>query len=171
MVANTGTYLDSPFHRFGDGADLSGLHLNQLAEIDAVVVRVTGASQRAVDRHSFDAIDVGGKAVLVETAWDRNWATDQYFEGHPFLTGAGAAAEFLRDQGALLVGIDSLNIDDTGDLHRPVHSTLLRAGIPIVEHLRNLGQLPLEGFTFSAVPVKIKGMASFPVRAYARLRA
>ena len=167
MVANTGTYLDSPFHRFADGPDLSELHLNQLAEIDAVVVRVTGAPQRAVDRHTFDPIDVHGKAVLVETGWDRNWATDRYFEGHPFLT--GAAAEYLRDQGAVLVGIDSLNIDDTADLHRPVHSTLLRAGIPIVEHLCNLSQLPLKGFTFSAIPVKVKGMGSFPVRAYARI--
>jgi kynurenine formamidase len=167
LVANTGTYLDSPFHRFADGPDLSGLHLNQLAEIDAIVVRVNGASQRGIDRHTFDTIDARGKAVLIETGWDRNWGSDSYFEGHPFLT--GAAAEYLRDQGAVLVGIDSLNIDDTADLRRRVHSTLLRADIPIVEHLCNLSQLPLEGFTFSAVPVKVRGMGTFPVRAYARI--
>jgi kynurenine formamidase len=167
MVANTGTYLDSPFHRFEDGQDLSELDLRKLAELDAVVVRMTGAADRAIDRLAFGAVEVRGKAVLVETGWDRHWATEQYFEGHPFLT--AAAAESLRDRGAVLVGIDSLNIDDTGDLSRPVHSTLLRAGIPIVEHLCGLDRLPLSGFTFSAVPVKVKGMGTFPVRAYANL--
>src|SRR5262249_51822582 len=107
---------------------------------------------------------VRNKAVLVQTGWDAHWRTDAYFEGHPFLT-AGAAL-WLRERGALLVGIDSLNIDDTADLARPVHSALLRAGIPIVEHLTGLGNLPDAGFRFFAVPVKVKGMGTFPVRAF-----
>lgn len=167
MVANTGTYLDSPFHRYADGADLAGLELDTLAELDAVVVRVTGADGRAIGREAFLASDVRGKAVLVESGWSRHWRTDQYFEGHPYLT--AEAAIHLRDAGAKLVGIDSLNIDDTEDGERPVHSTLLRAGIPIVEHLCRLDQLPIDGFRFSAVPVKVHGMGTFPVRAYATL--
>ena len=122
---------------------------------------------RAIDRRVFLPLDARGKAVLVHTGWDRHWRTDRYFEGHPFLT--ADAAEYLRDAGARLVGIDSLNIDDTADGRRPVHSTLLRAGIPIVEHLCGLEQLPTDGFRFSAVPVKVKGMGTFPVRAYATL--
>lgn len=165
MVANTGTYVDSPFHRYATGRDLSELELTRLAELDAVVVRVTGAPERAITREAFGALDVRGKAVLVHTGWDRHWATDQYFEGHPFLT--ADAAEYLRDAGALLVGIDSMNIDDTADGRRPVHSTLLGADIPIVEHLCGLDVLPPSGFRFSAVPVKVKGMGTFPVRAYA----
>jgi kynurenine formamidase len=164
MVANTGTYLDSPFHRYADGVDLAGLPLECLADLDAVVVRAGGAG-RAIGPADLDRLDVRGKAVLVQTGWDRHWRTDAYFEGHPFLT-AGAAA-WLRDQGAVLVGIDSLNIDDTADLARPVHSTLLRAGIPIVEHLTGLAHLPEAGFRFFAVPVKFKGMGTFPVRAFA----
>jgi kynurenine formamidase len=131
------------------------------------VVRVTGAVERAVDRLAFATVDVRGRAVLVHSGWDRHWATDQYFEGHPFLT--AAAAEYLRDEGAVLVGIDSLNIDDIADGARPVHTILLRAGIPIVEHLCGLGELPISGFRFSAVPVKVNGMGTFPVRAYAAL--
>jgi arylformamidase len=167
MVANTGTYLDSPFHRFADGRDLSELELASLAELDAVVVRVTGMQGRAILRTSFGAADVSGKAVLVHTGWAAHWRTDRYFEGHPFLT--EDAAVYLRDAGAILVGIDSYNVDDTGDGRRPVHTTLLGAGIPIVEHLCNLDQLPMDGFHFSAVPVKVKGMGTFPVRAYAAL--
>lgn len=169
MVANTGTYLDSPFHRYADGVDLAGLELDTLAELDAVVVRVTGAAGRAVGREAFLASDIRGKAVLVETGWSRHWRTDQYFEGHPYLT--AEAAIHLRGAGATLVGIDSLNIDDIEDGERPVHSTLLRAGIPIVEHLCRLDQLPIDGFRFSAVPVKVHGMGTFPVRAYATLPA
>lgn len=169
MVANTGTYLDSPFHRYADGTDLAGLELDTLAELDAVVVRVTGAGSRAIGREAFLASDIRGKAVLVETGWSRHWRTDQYFEGHPYLT--AEAATHLRDAGAKLVGIDSLNIDDTEDGERPVHSTLLRAGIPIVEHLCRLDRLPIDGFRFSAVPVKVHGMGTFPVRAYATLPA
>jgi arylformamidase len=169
MVANTGTYLDSPFHRYADGCDLAGLELRQLADLEAVVVRVIGANDSAVDRHVFTPFDVRGKAVLVHTGWARHWRTDQYFEGHSFLTEAAAA--YLKEQGAALVGIDSYNIDDTNDKRRPVHTTLLGAGIPIVEHLCNLDQLPVAGFTFTAVPPKVKGMGTFPVRAFANLRA
>jgi kynurenine formamidase len=164
MVANTGTYLDSPFHRYADGVDLAGLPLERLAALDAIVVRSDTARGRAIDANAFAGLDVRGKAVLVHTGWSAHWRTDRYFEGHPFLT--EQAASWLRDQGALLVGIDSLNIDDTADLVRPVHSTLLRAGIPIVEHLRGLEQLPDAGFRFFAVPVKVQGMGTFPVRAF-----
>ena len=167
MVANTGTYLDSPFHRFADGKDLSELDLASLAGLDAVVARVTGAVGRAVDRDVFLPLDVRGKAVLVETGWSRHWATDQYFEGHVYLT--RNAAEYLRDAGAALVGIDSYNIDDTADRARPVHTALLGAGIPIVEHMCNLESLPASGFRFTAVPVKVRGMGTFPVRAFATL--
>jgi kynurenine formamidase len=167
MVANTGTYLDSPFHRFADGADIAALSLDALAGLDAVVIRVTGMTGRAIDRSAFMANEVRGRAVLVHTDWARHWRTDQYFEGHPFLT--EDAALYLRDAGARLVGIDSLNIDDGDDKRRPVHTVLLGAGIPIVEHLCRLEQLPIEGFTFTATPVKVRGMGTFPVRAYATL--
>jgi len=167
LVANTGTYLDSPFHRFADGKDLSELDLATLAELDAVLVRMTGIVGRAIARTAFGASDVRGKAVLVHTGWDTHWRSDRYFENHPFLT--EDAALHLRDAGATLVGIDSYNIDDTADGRRPVHTTLLAAGIPIVEHLRGLEQLPATGFRFTAAPVKVKGMGTFPVRAYATL--
>ncbi len=131
------------------------------------VVRVTGMSGRAIPRGAFTAFDVRGKAVLVHTGWDRHWRTDQYFEGHPFLTADAAA--YLRDAGARLVGIDSLNIDDIADGARSVHTTLLGARIPIVEHLCNLDALPASGFRFSAVPPKVRGIGTFPVRAFALL--
>lgn len=165
MVANTGTYLDSPFHRFGHGRDVSALELSSLADLQAVVVRVEGVADRVVDRHVFLPFDLRGKAVLVHTGWARHWGTDRYFEGHPFLT--GSAAQYLRDQGVALVGIDSLNIDDTADGARPVHTTLLGADISIVEHLCNLDKVPPSGFAFTAAPVKVRGMGTFPVRAYA----
>lgn len=165
MVANTGTYLDSPFHRFADGDDVSDLDLGMLAELPGIVVRAADGSRRSVGPAAFTDVDVRGKAVLVHTGWAEHWRTDRYFEGHPFLT--EDAARCLRDAGAALVGIDSLNIDDTAGGERPVHTTLLGAGIPIVEHMRGLEQLPLTGFRFSAVPVKVKGIGSFPVRAYA----
>jgi arylformamidase len=167
LVASTGTYLDSPFHRFEDGADISQLSLPQLAGLKALVVRVPGTRERAIDASAFAGIDVAGKAVLVHTGWARYWRTPQYFEGHPYLTAAAAAV--LRDQGAALVGIDSLNIDDTHDGERPVHTTLLQAGIAIVEHLAQLEALPLDGFAFSAVPPPVRGMGTFPVRAFATL--
>lgn len=165
LVANTGTYIDTPFHRFADGFDLAGLPLESITELDGVVVRALDLPARAISRSAFEGIDVAGKAVLVHTDWAKHWRTDQYFEGHPFLT--GDAAEHLRDRGAALVGIDSYNIDCTDDGYRPVHTVLLGAGIPIVEHMRGLEQLPDTGFRFSAVPPKIKGMGTFPVRAYA----
>ena len=168
MVANTGTYLDSPFHRFANGHDLAELDLASLANLDAVLIRVTGSGERAISRAAFAAVDVRGRAVLAHTGWDRHWRTDQYFEGHPFLT--EDAATYLRDAGATLVGIDSYNIDDTANLSRPAHTILLGAGIPIVEHLRGLEQLPIAGFRFTAVPPKVRGMGTFPVRAFATLK-
>jgi kynurenine formamidase len=167
MVGNTGTYIDSPFHRYADGADVAEFDLATIALLDAVVVRVAGMAGRAIARSAFAPFDVHGKAVLVHTGWDAHWRTDAYFEGHPFLT--ADAAEFLRDAGARLVGIDSLNIDDTADGSRPVHTTLLGAGIPIVEHLCRLGDVPAAGFRFSAVPPKVRGIGTFPVRAFALL--
>ncbi|MEK6757269.1 MAG: cyclase family protein [Bacteroidota bacterium] len=164
MVANTGTYVDSPFHRYPQGRDLSQLPLASLANLDGVVVRKK-RQVRAVDKSVFDGVDVGGKAVLVHTGWDEYWKTDRYFEGHPFLT--KDAAEHLARNGAILVGIDSLNIDSTDDPSRPVHSILLGTDIPIVEHLCNLGSLPDTGFKFFAVPVMIRKFGSFPVRAFA----
>ncbi|HYF66222.1 MAG TPA: cyclase family protein [Herpetosiphonaceae bacterium] len=166
MVGNTGTYLDSPFHRYADGKDLSELDLDQLANLEALAVRIDPAA-RAVEPAAFDGLDVRGKAVLIHTGWSRHWRTDQYFEGHPFVT--RAAAEWLAAAGAALVGIDSFNIDDTADLSRPAHSILLGAEIPIVEHMRGLEDLPERGFKFFAVPVKIKGFGTFPVRAFALL--
>jgi kynurenine formamidase len=165
MVANTGTYLDSPFHRYQEGQDLSQLALSSLADLDGVVVSAVGLSERALGRAAFDNIEVKGKAVLVHTGWDAHWKTDSYFEGHPFLT--EDAAKFLADERAALVGIDSYNIDDTADGRRPVHSILLGAGVSLVEHLCNLHEVPRNGFKFFAVPVKVKGMGTFPVRAFA----
>ena len=167
MVANTGTYLDSPFHRFEHGKDLSELELSAFVGLDAVVARVPGLTGRSIDREVFLPLDVRGKAVLVETGWARHWATEQYFEDHVYLT--RDAAEYLRNEGVALVGIDSYNIDDTRDGARPVHTVLLGADIPIVEHMCNLEQLPPSGFTFTATPVKVKGMGTFPVRAFATL--
>ena len=165
MVGNTGTYLDTPYHRYADGYDLAGLDLEKISNCPGVVVRLEGMEARAIDWAAFAASEVGGKAVLVHTGWDRHWRTDRYFEGHPFLTQAAAA--FLRDQGAVLVGIDSFNIDDTDGNSRPVHSTLLAAGIPIVEHMTNLGALPVSSFRFTAAPPKVQKMGTFPVRAHA----
>jgi len=164
MVANTGTYVDSPFHRYADGTDLAGLRLESLAELDAVVVRAP-AGARAIDREAFEGIVVGGRAVLVHTGWDAHWGTSRYLADNPFLT--AAAAEHLAREGATLVGIDSLNIDSLDDAARPVHSTLLGAGIPIVEHLTGLAGVPDRGFRFSAVPAKVAGFGTWPVRAYA----
>jgi arylformamidase len=164
MVANTGTYLDSPFHRYADGKDLSQLSLDRLANLQGVAFQVDRSKGRAIGPAAFHGHDLRGKAVLVHTGWDVHWRMDQYFEGHPFLT--RDAACYLRDAGAALVGIDSLNIDDTADLSRPVHSVLLAAEVPIVEHLRGLNQLPSSGFHFFAVPVKVRNMGTFPVRAF-----
>lgn len=164
MVANTGTYLDAPFHRYADGADLSELPIESLADLPALVIRQPFERGLAVDVDAFAGADVRGRAVLVHTGWDRYWGTEAYQADHPFL--AADAARWLVDQGAALVGIDSHNIDDVRVRARPVHTILLGAGIPICEHMTNLGSLPAE-FRFSAVPPKVRGMGTFPVRAYA----
>jgi len=165
MVANTGTYLDSPFHRYAGGADLSELPLSSLADLEGVVIHATGGDASGLSVASFSGVDLKDRAVLVHTGWDKYWASEQYFEGHPFLT--EEVARHLIEAKVKLVGIDSLNIDDTRDLTRPVHSLLLKAQIPIVEHLCNLGSLPDRGFRFFAVPVKVKNFGTFPVRAFA----
>jgi arylformamidase len=165
MVSNTGTYLDSPFHRFADGKDLSDLSLEQLAHLDGVLIHIPQSNGRVIDANWFAGLDVRGKAVLIHTGWARHWKTDQYFEGHPYLT--EAAAQVLKASGATLVGIDTYNIDDITDGHRPVHTTLLGADILIVEHMCNLEAIPdSRPFRFYAVPVKVKAFGTFPVRAF-----
>jgi arylformamidase len=164
MVANTGTYVDAPFHRFADGADVAELPFEKLADLEAIVVDASAAG-RAVGVELFDRGDFGGRAVLVRTGWSRHWRTDAYFENHPYLT--RAAAERLVERGASFVGIDSLNIDDTRDGSRPAHTILLGAKIPIAEHLTNLESLPPSGFRLHCVPAPVHGIGSFPVRAYA----
>jgi len=165
MVANTGTYLDSPFHRYADGADLSELKLESLADVPGIVIRAPGENGLAVGPDAFNGRDVAGKAVLVHTGWDRHWRTDAYFGEHPYLT--AEAADWLAENGAVLVGIDSCNIDNMHVRARPVHTRLLGAGIPICEHMTGLDRLPDAGFRFTAAPPKVKGMGTFPVRAYA----
>ena len=167
MVANTGTYLDTPFHRYAEGKDLSELPLPSLADLPGIVVRRPWENGLATSASHFAGIDVRGKAVLVHTGWDRHWRTDRYGHGHPYVT--AEAADWLVENGAALVGIDSNNIDDTRVRRRPVHSRLLGANIPICEHMTALGSLPDEGFRFSAVPPKVKGLGTFAVRAYAVL--
>jgi len=163
MVANTSTYLDAPFHRFEDGKDLSELDLSSLANLDGVVINV-GTEVNHITPDHLAGADIAGKAVLIRTDWSDKWATDAYFANHPHLTEAGA--EYLRDQGAVLVGIDSHNIDYTGGGTRPAHSILLGADIPICEHMTRLRDLPEQDFKFFAVPVKVQGMGTFPVRAF-----
>lgn len=165
MVGNTGTYLDSPFHRYADGKDLCDLPLSSIAGLSGVAVRPENG-QRSISRKSFGNLDLRGKAVLIQTGWDQHWRTDTYFEGHPFLT--EDAARHLVESGAQLVGIDSYNIDDTADGRRPAHTLLLGAEIPIVEHMTGLHRLPDEGFEFFAVPPKVRAFGTFPVRAFAR---
>lgn len=167
LVANTGTYVDSPFHCFEDGKDLSELPLASLADLDGIVVRwdEEGGRGRAIDASYFRDLDLRGRAVIVHTGWSSRFRTEAYFEGHPYLTEDAAA--LLAEGGAALVGIDSLNIDDTADLRRPVHTTLLGRDIPVVEHMTNLGALPSSGFRFFAVPVKVRAFGTFPVRAFA----
>ena len=165
LVANTGTYLDSPWHRYADGADLAGLPLGVLVDLEGVLLRATGTGRRGIDVLELAPLEVRGKAVLLHTGWDVHFATPQYGRDAPFLTEAGAT--WLVEHGAALVGIDSINIDDMGDTARPAHSRLLAAGIPIVEHLRGLDELRASGFRFSAAPPRIRGLGTFPVRAYA----
>jgi len=169
MLANTGTYLDAPFHRYDGGKDIADYALEAVADLEGVVIRAMERAGRALEATWFGGRALKGKAVLVRTGWDAHWRTERYGTGHPFLT--RAAAEHLVAAGAALVGIDSLNVDDDSDGSRPAHTLLLGAGIPIVEHLCNLGELPDTGFRFFAVPVKVKGIGSFPVRAFAALGA
>jgi len=164
MVANTGTYLDTPFHRFEDGDDLAGVGLERLVGLDGIRLRAEGP---AIGPELFEGLDLAGKAVLVHTGWDRHWRSEAYQSNHPFLT--ADAAEMLAAGGAKLVGIDSHNIDDTAVRARPVHTLLLGAGILICEHMTNLGALPDTGFRFYAAPPKILGMGTFPVRAFAEI--
>ncbi len=165
LVANTGTYVDSPWHRYADGVDLAGLSLAALADLEGVVLRATDNGRRGIEVLDLAALEVRGRAVLLHTGWDVRFGTPRYAKDAPFLTDAGAA--WLVEQGAALVGIDSINIDDTADGGRPAHSRLLAAEIPIVEHLRGREQRPPTGFRFSAVPPRIRGLGTFPVRAYA----
>ena len=167
MCGNTGTYVDTPFHRYADGKDLAALPLRSLANLAGVVVRQPFERGISIDAGAFEGLEVSGKAVLVHTGWDRHWRTDAYFGDHSFLT--AGAADWLADNGAALVGIDSANIDNMHVRARPVHTRLLGADIPICEHMTGLGSLPDEGFRFSAVPPKVRGMGTFPVRAYAVL--
>ena len=165
MVANTGTYLDAPAHRYADGADLAGMPLERVADLPGLVVPVP-EGVTAVDPSLLAPYEVSGRAVLVHTGWDRHWRTPQYGPGgHPYLTEDAAA--LLAERGAALVGIDSVNIDSTADGTRPAHSVLLAHGIPVVEHLCRLGDLPPHGFRFHAAPPLVVGMGTFPVRAYA----
>lgn len=165
MISNTGTYMDTPFHRYADGDDLSQIGLERVIDLEGVVVRVPHGDRLAITDADFAGIDVEGKAVLVHTGWSAFWNTERYFNGHPFLT--AEAAQFLVNSGARLVGIDSHNIDDSSGNRRPVHSILLGAGVLIVEHLRGLENVPESGFSFTAVPPKFKGVGTFPVRAFA----
>lgn len=164
MVANTGTYLDAPFHRYKDREDIAGLALETLANIQGVCIAISG-DVKSIGPAYFKDQDLAQKAVLIHTDWARHFGTDAYVQNHPHLM--AETARYLRDQGAALVGIDSLNVDATAGKTRPVHSILLEAGIPIVEHMRGLDQLPAIGFRFFAVPAKVQGLGSFPVRAFA----
>jgi len=163
MVANTGTYVDVPFHRYADGDDLANVSLERLVDLDGIVVDAVGHT--SIDTEVLRAHLVGERAVLVCTGWSRHWGTDAYYAGHPHLS--ESAASWLVEEGAALVGIDSLNIDSTATGERPVHSRLLAAGIPIVEHLCRLDELPANGFRFTSAPPAIVGLGAFPVRAHA----
>jgi len=165
MVGNTGTYLDSPYHRYSGGTDLAGLPLTSLADLPAVLVRTVGSGTRAVDLGALAALDVVGRAVLLHTGGDRHWGTADYAREAPFLTEPGA--RWLVQHEAALVGIDAVNIDDTTGKTRPAHSLLLAAGIPVVEHLTGLDQLPPSGARFTAAPPRFADFGTFPVRAYA----
>lgn len=166
MVANTGTYLDTPFHRFADGHDLAGLDLARVAGVPGLLIDATGAQAAGVEL--LDGLELAGRAVLFHTGWDQHWGSSRYGDPeHPFV--ATDAAERLIDAGVAVVGIDSVNIDDTRGGERPIHTVLLGAGIPIVEHLCGLDRLAGRPFRFTAVPPAVAGMGTFPVRAFAEL--
>ena len=174
LVANTGTYIDTPAHRFEGRGDTADLALEAVVDLPGIVVdcrspagdRGAGSAEdRAIGPGVFDGIELAGRAVLVRTGWDRYWGTPDYLAGHPYLT--GAAAERLVAAGVAAVGIDSLNVDSLADLSRPAHTAILGAGLPLVEHLTGLDGLPSDGFRFFAAPPRVRGMATFPVRAFA----
>jgi arylformamidase len=165
MVANTGTYLDTPEHRYQDGTDVATTPLDRMVDLEGVLVDAVGG--QSVGPELLQGHAVAGRAVLLHTGWSRHWGSEAYFTSHPFLTAGGAS--WLVEESAALVGIDSLNIDETSTGERPAHSLLLAAGIPIVEHLCRLDELPPEGFRFSAAPAPVVGLGTFPVRAYAIL--
>lgn len=168
MVANTGTYIDCPFHRFEHGKDLSDIALERFVDLDAIVIGIPFTETLQISEEYLRNYEIRNRAVLIHTGWDSHWNTENYYENHPYLT--KEAAEYLRDCHVKLVGIDSHNIDDTSGKSRDVHTVLLGAEILIVEHLCNLYLLPKEGLTFSAIPPKFKGVGTFPVRAMAKLR-
>jgi kynurenine formamidase len=165
MVANTGTYLDSPWHFHDDGVDLAGVELDRLAGLPLTVVRRTEMQPAGIERDALPSGSIAGHAVLFHTGWDRHWGTDTYGTGAPYLTADLVIALVERD--VAIAGIDSVNIDDVADGNRPAHSQLLGNGIPIVEHLTNLGALPDSGCLFFAVPPKVRAFGTFPVRAFA----
>jgi kynurenine formamidase len=167
MVTNTGTYIDCPFHRFENGKDLSEVGLESFTDLDALVISVPCSETLAISEAHLKKYEIRHKAVLIHTGWDLHWNTEKYYENHPYLT--EGAALHLKNCGVKLVGIDSHNIDNTSEKTRPVHTTLLGAEILIVKHLCNLDLLPEDGFTFSAIPPKFKGVGTFPVRAMAKL--
>lgn len=170
MVVNTGTYIDCPFHRYEEGKQFHEILLERMVNLQGIMVEAPYKESKEIGVTYFQGLDVTNKAVLVNTGWDSFWRQDQYFEDNPYLT--EEAARYLKDKGALMVGIDSLNIDDTRSKSRPVHSTLLAENILIIEHLCNLGQVPKnQEFKVSAAPPKIKGIGSFPVRVYVELQA
>jgi kynurenine formamidase len=173
MIGNTGTYLDSPFHRYADGRDLAGLDLSTLVGLRAEVFHLTDAwdpTRRGIRAETLADRDVRGAAVLLHTGWDKHFGTAEYGVGAPFLTADGT--QYLIDAGAVLVGIDSINIDDTeSGGERPAHTLLLGAGVHVVEHLTNLAALPPQGARFTAAPPAVEGFGTFPVRAFAELPA
>jgi kynurenine formamidase len=165
LVTNTGTYLDTPAHRFPGRGDLASLELARVVDLDGVLVDCRGRSEKAIGRDAFEGVDIAGRAVLVATGWDAHWGTEAYLSDNPFL--AGDAAQHLVDYGAALIGIDSLNIDALTDPRRPAHTAILDAGLPLVEHLTGLDQLPSHGWRFFAAPPRVRGMGTFPIRAFA----
>jgi len=167
LVGNTGTYLDTPFHRYEEGDDLSAVLLNKLADLEGLVIKVPYTETLEISADHFQSIEILGKAVLIHTGWDQFWRSEKYFTGHPFIN--AAAANYLLEQKVKLVGIDSYNIDDTRGNTRPAHTILLGNDICIIEHMTCLDRLPANGFRFFATPPRIDGMGSFPVRAFAIL--
>jgi arylformamidase len=170
MIANTGTYLDTPYHRYSDGYDLAGLPLEKVVDLPCEVFHLQDSANAPIPASAFAGRDLSGAAVLVHTGWDRHFGTAAYGEPAPHLL--AEAASLLADAGAALVGIDSINVDDMTSAaagERPAHTILLAAGIPVVEHLTALSELPEHGARFTAVPPKVEAFGTFPVRAFARL--